>query len=59
MHIIAGQSLAERLTLRFDLVDRQALARRSKAMGVGLSIQARMRPKDRLRQEAEVELGSR
>lgn len=59
VQITVGQELAQRLTLRLDLADRQELARRAKAKGVGPSTLARMWLKERLRQEAEAELRSR
>lgn len=53
-----GQELAERLTLRLDQDDRQALVRRAKAIGVGPSTLARIWLKERLRQEAEADARS-
>jgi hypothetical protein len=58
VEIIGGQELAERLTLRLDHADRQELARRAKAMGVGPSTLARVWLKERLRQEAEADARS-
>ena len=58
VQITVGQELAERLTLRLDQADRQELARRARAMGVGPSTLARMWLKERLRQEAAAEAGS-
>ena len=55
VQVTVGQELAERLTLRLDQADRQALLRRARAMGVGPSTLARMWLKERLRQEAEAE----
>ncbi len=55
VQITVGQDLAERLTLRLDQADRQVLARRARAMGIGPSTLARMWLKERLRQEAEAE----
>lgn len=48
-----GGDLAERLTVRLDRVDREALARRAREKGVGPSTLARIWLKERLRQEAE------
>ena len=59
VQITVGQELAERLTLRLDQADRQALVRRAKAMGVGPSTLARIWLKERLRQEAAAEARSR
>ena len=50
-----GQELAERLTLRLDQSDRQALARYALAKGVGPSTLARLWLKERLRQEAQTD----
>jgi hypothetical protein len=50
-----GQDLAERLTLRLDRADRQALAKRARAKGIGPSTLARIWIKERLHQEAEAE----
>lgn len=55
VQITVGQELAARLTLRLDQADRQLLARRARAKGVGPSTLARMWLKERLRQEAEAE----
>jgi hypothetical protein len=55
VQITVGPELAERPTLRLDQTDREALARRAKAMGIGPSTLARMWLKERLRQEAEAE----
>jgi hypothetical protein len=48
-----GGDLAERLTVRLDRDDRDELARRARAMGVGPSTLARIWLKERLREEAE------
>lgn len=58
VQITIGKELAERLTVRLDQADRQDLARRAKAMGIGPSPLARMWLKERLRQEAEAEVGT-
>ena len=50
-----GGELAERLTVRLDREDREALARRARAKGGGPSTLARMWLKERLRQEADAE----
>lgn len=49
-----GSDLAEHLTLRLDKADRQLLATRAKAKGIGPSTLARIWLKERLRQEADV-----
>lgn len=59
VQITVGQELAERLTLRLDQADRQALVRRAEAKGIGPSTLARIWLKERLRQEAEAEMGAR
>jgi hypothetical protein len=59
VQIAVGKELAERLTLRLDQADRQALVRHAKEKGVGPSTLARMWLKERLRQEAESEPRSR
>ena len=53
--ITVGRELAGRLTVRLGQADREELARRAKAKGVGPSTLARMWLKERLRQEAEAE----
>ena len=50
VEIAVGQDLAERLTLRLDRADREELARRASAMGIGPSTLARIWIKERLRQ---------
>ncbi len=55
VQVTIGQELAQRLTLRLDQEDRQALAKRARAKGVGPSTLARMWLKERLRQEADAE----
>ncbi len=47
-----GSELADRLTLRLDHADREALAKRARAMGVGPSTLARIWLKERLRDES-------
>lgn len=59
VRVMAGQELAERLTLRLDRADRQELAERARAKGVGPAALARIRLKERLRHEAEAETRSR
>ena len=55
VQITIGQDLARRLTLRLDEGDREALAKRARAKGVGPSTLARMWLKERLRQESEAD----
>lgn len=55
VQVAVGQELGERLTLRLDRADRQALLRRAREKGVGPSTLARIWLKERLRQEAEAE----
>jgi len=55
VQVTIGQELAQRLTLRLDQEDRQALAKRARAKGIGPSTLARMWLKERLRQEADAE----
>ncbi len=55
VQITVGQELAARLTVRLDRADRQELAKRARAKGVGPSTLARMWLKERLRQEATAE----
>jgi hypothetical protein len=55
VQLTVGQELAERLTLRLDQADRQALAKFALAKGLGPSTLARMWLKERLRQEAATE----
>jgi len=59
VQVTVGQELAQRLTVRLDQADRQELARRARAKGVGPSTLARMWLKERLRQEAEADARSR
>jgi hypothetical protein len=59
VQLSVGPELAERLTLRLDRADRQALAKHARAKGVGPSTLARMWLKERLRQEAEAVARSR
>ena len=59
VQIMVGGQLAERLTLRLDESDRRDLARRAREKGVGPSTLARMWLKERLRDEAAAEAGSR
>jgi uncharacterized DUF497 family protein len=53
--LTVGSDLAEKLTLRLDQRDRDALRRRARAMGIGPSTLARIWLKERLRQEEEAE----
>lgn len=48
-----GSDLAEKLTLRLERADREALARQARTKGVGRSTLARMWLNERLRQEAD------
>jgi hypothetical protein len=59
VHMTVGQDLAERLTLRLDQSDRQELAKRARAKGVGPSTLARIWLKERLREEAEADAPTR
>ena len=54
-----GPDLADRLTVRLDRADREALARKAKVLGVGPSTLARMWLRERLRQETESAARSR
>lgn len=58
VEVTIGGELAERLTLRLDQSDRDQLANRARAKGVGPSTLARIWLKERLRQEAEAEAAS-
>ena len=58
VQITVGRVLQERLTLRLDQADRQALAKYAREKGLGPSTLARMWLKERLRQEAQTEPGS-
>ena len=53
--ITVGRELAGRLTLRLEQADRDELARRAGAMGIGPSTLVRMWIKERLRPEAEAD----
>ena len=53
--ITVGAELAERLILRLDKADRELLAQRAKAMGIGPSTLARIWLKERLRQGTATE----
>jgi len=55
VEVTIGPELADRLTVRLDRADREELARRAHAKGVGPSTLARMWLKERLRLEAEAE----
>ena len=54
-----GSELAEKLTLRLEKADRDALVRRARQLGVGPSTLARMWIKEHLRHDAEAEPSSR
>lgn len=54
--VTIGGELADRLTVRLDRPDREALRQRAKHLGVGPSTLARMWLKERLRAEAETEI---
>jgi len=58
VEITRGSELADRLTVRLEQADREALARRARDKGVGPSTLVRMWVKERLRQEAEAEAQS-
>ena len=55
VEVTIGPELADRLTVRLDRADRDALNRRARVMGVGPSTLARIWLKERLRQEADAE----
>ena len=57
--VTVGSDLADRLTVRLDRADREALARQAKTKGVGPSTLARMWLKERLRQEVDAAAPSR
>jgi CelD/BcsL family acetyltransferase involved in cellulose biosynthesis len=59
VQLTVSRELAERLTLRLEQADRQALAKYAREKGIGPSTPARMWLKERLRREAAVEPGSR
>ncbi|MGH2558798.1 MAG: CopG family antitoxin [Thermomicrobiales bacterium] len=59
VQVTVGNDLAERLTLRLDQFDRQELAKRARAKGIGPSTLARIWLKERLREEAEADATSR
>ncbi|CAN5788366.1 hypothetical protein BH20CHL3_BH20CHL3_03440 [soil metagenome] len=59
VEVTVSQDLAERLTLRLEKADRDALARYAKKKGLGPSTLARMWVKEHLNQEAEAEATSR
>lgn len=56
---VEGGDLADRLTVGLERADREALARRARAIGIGPSTLARMWLKERLRQEDDAETLSR
>jgi hypothetical protein len=58
VEVTIGGELADRLTVRLEQADREALDRRARDKGVGPSTLVRMWVKERLRQEAEVEARS-
>jgi len=55
VEVTVSLELAERLTLRLEKADRDALARYAKKKGIGSSTLARMWVKEHLQQEAEAE----
>lgn len=57
--LTVGSELAEKLTLRLEKTDRDALTQRARKLGVGPSTLARMWIKEQLRTEAEAEAASR
>lgn len=57
--LTVGPELAEKLTLRLERDDREALRRRAKRLGIGPSTLARMWLKERLRSEEEAETSAR
>lgn len=57
--LTVGPELAEKLTLRLDRDDREALVRHARHIGIGPSTLARMWIKDRLRHEEVVDAPSR
>lgn len=59
VNITVGPELAEKLTLRLEKADRDALAQRARQMGVGPSTLARMWIKEHLRREQDLETSSR
>jgi hypothetical protein len=52
VELTVGPELAEKLTLRLEKTDRDALVRRARQMGIGPSTLARMWIKEQLRHEA-------
>ncbi len=59
VEVTLGSDLSDRLTVRLDRTDREALARQAKTKGVGPSTLARMWLKERLRQEVDAEASAR
>ncbi len=59
VEVVLGSELADRLTVRLDRADRDALVFKAKTMVVGPSMLARMWLKERLREEAEPSARSR
>jgi len=57
--LTVGSELAEKLTLRLERADREALRQRARRLGIGPSTLARMWLKERLRLEEEAETASR
>lgn len=57
--LTVGPGLAEKLTLRLEHEDREALRRRAKRLGIGPSTLARIWLKERLRSEEEAETPAR
>ncbi|HET7034368.1 MAG TPA: CopG family antitoxin [Thermomicrobiaceae bacterium] len=59
VEVTVGPELADRLTVRLDRADREALTKRARAMGIGPSTLARIWLKERLRQEDAAHSGER
>jgi hypothetical protein len=57
--VTVDRELAERLTLRLDQADREQLVKHARENGIGATTLARIWLKERLRQEAAAEPGSR
>lgn len=59
VEVTVGTDLAERITVRLEPADRAELARQARKMGVGPSTLARIWLKERLRQEQDIEAGTK
>ncbi len=55
LEVTIGGELADRLTVRLEQADREALDRHARAKGVGPSTLVRILVKERLQQQAEAE----